>query len=206
MRRFREDENELPYLVYETRESKKRKYSDPPLNISYEDIPFSEFPSYVNRLILTPNQKSNLISAVDVKPRQCTFSIRQSDEGVQIKFKVKNQYLESNITVFYNPAYSSFESQSYTNYHNGLEALPWFKNEVARVEGEIDLKFWECGSGFDYECSNGKFLLDDSYTVIVFFGDESPTSDYHEYKVDFENKKLEKYHVTSFMEWFAYYI
>ena len=206
MRRFREDENELPYLVYETRESKKRKYSDPPLNISYENIPFSEFPSYVNRLILTPNHKSNLISAIDVKPRQCTFSIRQSDEGVAITFNVKNQYIESKITVFYNPTYFNLEMQSNAHYHNYLESMQWFKDEIARVEREIDLKFWECGSGFDYECSDGKFQLKDSYTVIVFFGDESPTSDYHEYKVDFENKKLEMYHVTSFMEWFGVYL
>ena len=68
------------------------------------------------------------------------------------------------------------------------------------------MKFWECGSGFDYKCGDGKFLLKDSYTVIVFFGDESDTSDYYEYKVDFENKELKMYHLTSFSEWFSYYI
>lgn len=57
---YMEDENEWPYLVWEKKDS-NRKYSNTkpvPINLEFKDIPFREFPTYVNRLILPKTIKT----------------------------------------------------------------------------------------------------------------------------------------------------
>ena len=93
-RHFMEDENELPYLVWETREI-NRNTKHIPLKMDFEDIPFREFSSYVRRLILAPNHINNIINSIDVKPNNCTFSIHQNDNGIDIFLILKNEYITS---------------------------------------------------------------------------------------------------------------
>ena len=92
---FREDENELPYLVWQRRdrdEDRGQSYSDEddfePLNISFNNIPYSQFSSYVRRLQLTSDQKARLISSIEIKPRNCTFSINQNGDDDHYGYKV----------------------------------------------------------------------------------------------------------------------
>ena len=201
-RHFMEDENELPYLVWETRDDNRRNGNSKPipLKIDFEDIPFREFSSYVKRLILAPNHISNIINSVDVKPNNCTFSIHQNDNRINISLILKNEYITSEFNGFYDSDTSEITFNfPYTNY-GSLESLSWFKNEIRRVENEIGLKF-DCESGgYHYQWIDEKLKITEEFQILVYFTDDDRYSDSYSYKVDFNNKKLEKYHVHSWIE------
>ena len=94
-RHFMEDENELPYLLWETMDDNRRNSRSSQLELNFEDIPFKEFPSYVKRLVLPQNHKNNIINSVDVEPENCTFSIHQKDREIYLSLTLKNEYIDS---------------------------------------------------------------------------------------------------------------
>ena len=201
-RHFMEDENELPFLVWETRDDNRRNQNrEPvPLKLDFEDIPFNEFPSYVKRLILGQDHKNNIIDSIDVEPKNCTCSIHQNDSRIDISLILKNEYVTSRFDGFYDVDNSEITFNSpYTNY-GSLESLQWFKNEIRRIENEIGLKFDYESGGYHYQWADEKLKITDEFQILVYFSDDDRYSDSHSYKVDFENKKLDKYMVHSWIE------
>ena len=68
------------------------------------------------------------------------------------------------------------------------------------MENEIGLKF-DCESGgYHYQWIDEKLKITDEFQILVYFSDDDRYSDSYSYKVDFKNKKLEKYHVHSWIE------
>ena len=78
--------------------------------------------------------------------------------------------------------------------------MQWFKNEVKRVEKEIHLKFDSEGGGYHFKCTDEKLKITDEFQILVYFSNNDGYSDSYSYKVDFNNRKLEKYHVHSWFE------
>ena len=199
-RHFMEDENELPYLLWETRDDNRRTSRSYQLELDFEDIPFKEFPSYVKRLVLPQNHKNNIINSVDVEPENCTFSIHQKDQKIYLSLTLKNEYIDS---TFYG-SYDTYDSEISFNLpsvsYSGLESMHWFKKEVKRVEKEIHLKFDSEGGGYHFKCTDEKLKITDEFQILVYFSNNDGYSDSYSYKVDFNNRKLEKYHVHSWFE------
>lgn len=201
-RYFMEDENELPYLVTETRRNNRRNGNTKhiPLKMDFNNVPFREFSSYVKRLILAPNHINNIINSIDVKPNNCTFSIHQNNNIINIVLILKNEYMTSKFDGFYDSHTSELTFYlPYTDYRS-LESLHWFKNEIKRVEKEISLKFNSESGGYHYQWIDEKLRITDEFQILVYFRDEDIFSDSYSYKVDFKNKKLEEYHVHSWIE------
>ena len=85
-RHFMEDENELPFLVnskrdYETGKSTSEYF---PKKREIKNILFSEFPSYVQRLDLNQQDMNNIISSIEVRPKNVKVSIRQYENEITI--------------------------------------------------------------------------------------------------------------------------
>lgn len=177
-----------------------------PLKRDFEDIPFREFSSYVKRLIISPSHMNNIINSFDVNPQNCTFSIHQNDDIIGISLVLKNEYMTFEFNCTYHCNNSEFTiplpSQDYRN----LESMQWFKNEVRRVEKEIGLKFDSEAGGYHYQWIDEKLKITDEFQILVYFSDDDRYSDSYSYKVDFKNKKLEKYHVHSWIELSGQYL
>ena len=78
-RGFREDENELPYLLWQKRD--KIKAGNPkPFNINIQNRPFEDFESTVRGLIIPDDDRANIISSVEVRPKNCRFSVKEPAE------------------------------------------------------------------------------------------------------------------------------
>ena len=199
-RHFMEDENELPYLVWETRDNNRRTSRSNRLELDFEDIPFKEFPSYVKRLILPQNHKNNIINSIDVKPENCTFSIHQKDKEIYLSLTLKNEYITSTFHGSYDQNDSEISFNFPSTSYRGLESRQWFKKEVKRVEKEIGLKFDAETGGYHFEWVGEKLKITDEFKIFIHFSDKDPYGDSHGYKVDFENKKLEKYHVFTWLD------
>ncbi len=188
---FREDENELPYLVSSRRDD-SRNYSrrDNSRNINFKDVPFTEFPTYVKLLRLPLEDKVNLINSVEIRPGDCRFSIRQDDEEIMIDFEVENKYLKTEITVSYSPVSHRIEYRWGYVSHDGLESLRWFRNEVALAEKETGLDYDMALGGFRFSTDDGKLIIKDEMYVSVIFSRNYNENDSYEYRVDFEKRKL----------------
>lgn len=201
-RRFREDENELPYLVWETRDEKPRNRTERfhLAEINIENKPINEFSSVVDGLLFS-NQKINLLNSIEVKPKNCTFSIKRNDDDFIITFYIKNDYLTSEIIVHYDLNSCQIQRPNYFASYDGLKSMQWFKNAVKQIEQEKGYKFDFCTEGYDALYKSGKLLINDDFDVIVMFDDDE-SNDQYGYKVDFENKKLNLYHVYPFHESF----
>ena len=205
-RHFREDENELPYLVWEAREDKHRNRANEShlRNINIKDRPFTEFSSVINGLLLSPNQKTGLLNSVEIEPKNCTFSIQGDSDELKIKFIVRNEYLTSEISMVYNLV--SCQTESYFgrySSHDGLESLQWFKDAVHQIERENGYKYEFCHGGHDIS-TFGKLLINDDFKAIAMFEKEG-NGDHYGYKVDFNNRKLELYHVYPFHEYYEFF-
>ena len=201
-RYFREDENELPYLVSEKRDD-YRGSGSVNLKTEFENVPFREFRSYVNRLLMPQNDINTIISSIRVQPKGCTCSIRQDGHIVNINLFLKNEYLASEF-------HAKFDSKMYfyPPYHNyrNLESSQWFRNEVKRVEREISLKYYACGGGYKFNFKDDRLEVLDDVDVLAYFSDGGQFSDSHSYRVDFKAKKLVEYHVHDWIELYEPYL
>ena len=200
-----EDENEWPYLVWETKDNKKREYASRPetLDMHVYDIPFSQFPSYLDRLGLTRNQKINLVNSIEVRPRNCTFSIHKTDD-IRFNFKVKNEYLTTEINVLYDSDSGQLEYIGGYTSHDGLESMQWFRDIVRQIETENDYKFEFCYRGHDSTCREGKLRINEDYETLVMF-EKNKGEEHYGYKLDFAGRKLEFYHEYPFHEYYMFF-
>jgi len=186
-RHFREDDNELPYLVSSKREPIRSGggYISPAMNAN--NVPFREFPAYVNRLNIPYDDKRLLIDSIIVEPENCTFSFKNSQDNLKIEFTVENQYVRSYVSVVFDgELYVSFWSGNY----DGLESMQWFKNEVRRIKKEIGKDFWSFAGGFHHELRNGIFRLTNDCSIVAYFGDGSTNMEHRLYNVDLANQRL----------------
>ena len=175
-RHFREDENELPYLVSSKRDPVRSGggYTFPGMNA--KNVPFAEFPRYVNMLNISPSDKRMLIDSIIVEPENCTFSFKNSQDNLKIEFSVENQYVRSYVSLVYDgELYVSYWSGNY----DGLESMQWFKNEVRRIKREIGKDFWSFAGGFHHELRNGIFRLTNDCSIVAYFGDGSTNMEHH---------------------------
>lgn len=214
---FREDENELPYLVYERRD---RDYKEDEDDYSHEyyrynkgnvknglhltDIPFWEFATYVRRLNISENHKDSIIRLVDIKPRNCTFSIHYVLDDLRMFFRVENEYLATEVRVHYDFGMSCFEYCGGTTYHDRLESMQWFKNLVRKMENEKGFSYEFCFNGHDFSSRGGRVVINDSYESMVMFEKEGD-DDHYAYRIDFEKRRLEEYKVYSFTEYYDFF-
>lgn len=193
-RRFREDENELPYLLSQKRDKVKTPRSSGfHYEIIIEDRPFSQFASAVEGLIIPIDDRINIINSVEVTAKNCTFSINDSGDRLIFQFVVENRYVKTFITVY-------FENHqlSVSNYyidHGKLESQPWFKSEVSRISREIGLDFYTCSSRRAHEFEDGHLTIEDNCSVLVIFGDGDFFNDHPGYKIDFKRKRFVEYHI-----------
>lgn len=203
-RHFREDENELPYLLYEKRDEYKRSGKPVPPRLDFKDIPFREFPSYVRRLNLALDHKNYIIDSVEVEPQDCIFSIRQEDDEVILTFEVRNEYVATRLSFQYDLNGRRFEYLGGTTYHDGLEAMEWFKSVVRKTEKENGFKFIFCYNGHSFDRSNGRLLIRRDFQTMVMF-ERDPHDDHYGYKVDFATRTLREYHEYPFFEFFEFF-
>ena len=201
---FREDENELPYLVNEKRDPIKQTGTVKQFELDFRDIPYSEFSSYVQRLALPQEHKRNLIGRIEIRPKNCTFSIHQRSDEIRITFTVENEYVKAKINVEYNLNSSQVEFLGGTTYHDSLEAMQWFKNAVRKIENETGYKFLFCYNGPDFTSRGGKLLVTDDFETMVMF-EKDHYSDHYGYQVDFAKRNLEFYHEYPFHEFYAFF-
>ena len=194
-RHFREDENELPYLVSEKRDP----YRGGSYNrrVDFEGVPFSEFKSCVSSLLLPGDVKSEIISSVTVRPKNCIVSIHQDGDVVRFRFILKNEYLTSEFIARYESG-----MHFYLPYPDiaGLESREWFKQEIRRIEKETGLKQDTKSGGYSFNFYKDTLEILDEYHVRIYFRGKSQFDDYHSYKVDFNQRKLVKYHVHPWHE------
>ena len=151
-------------------------------------------------MVLPQNHKNNIINSVDVKPENCTFSIHQKDRKIYLSLTLKNEYVTSTFHGSYDPNESEISFNFPSTSYRGLESMQWFKNEVKRVEKEIRLKFDSESGGYHFKWADDKLKITDEFQILVYFSNNDGYSDSYSYKVDFNNKKLEKYHVHSWFE------
>ena len=203
---YMEDENEWPYLVWEKKDSDRRYGNSKPvpINLEFKDIPFREFPTYVNRLILPQNHKNNIISIIKVEPEDCTFTLRQREYEIRIDLKVKNRYVETEFLLEYDYTSSKMEYIIAYTHHDSLESMPWFKSEVKRIENEKGYRYEFCYRGHDFERSDEKFLIKNEFKTIVMF-EKDGSEDHYGYRLDFNTGNLEHYHTYDFMEYCAFF-
>ena len=212
---FREDENELPYLVSQKRDSYYRKDENEyfrddygqrsvPFELHFKGISFKEFPSYVMRLNLSRNHKDNIIRSVDIKPGNCTFSLNQIGDDVRMSFKVENEYLSTELNFRYDCVSGCFEYIGGYTHHDGLESQQWFRDEVRRIENETGYSYEFCYNGHDFSTKDGRVVINDAYESMVMF-EEDHDSDHYGYKVDFTRKMLEEYQTYPFHEYFLFF-
>ena len=201
---YMEDEHEWPYLVRETRNDNKGNgnVGTSTLRRDFEGIPFSQFPAYAKRLILPPDHINNIINSIDVKAKNCTFSLHQKDFTVNIILTLKNEFLSSEFRGTYDSSSSELSFNLPFHYYEGLKSMKWFKSEVSRVEKEIGMKFYSLVRGYDFTWADERLTIEDEYDALASFSDDDIQSDTHSYKVDFEDKKLIKYHVFDWIELF----
>lgn len=199
-----EDENEWPYLVWENKGEYggSRNTVTPSLNLSFENRPFGEFSSCVNRLLIDSSHKRKILSSIKVEPRNCSFSLRQEDEKIRMSLVLENEYLTSQFNGFYD--LNSCELTFYYPFHshNRLESMSWFESEIRRVKSESGLGFDEATGGYKFEWRDDNLRIKDQFEVLAMFSDGGERSDTHSYKVDFKNRKLVKYHVHDWFEFF----
>ena len=203
-RHFREDENELPYLLYEKRDEYKRSGKPVPLRLDFKDIHFREFPSYLRRLNLALDHKNYIIDSVEVEPQDCIFSIRQDDDEVILTFEVRNEYVATRLSFQYDLNGRRFEYLGGTTYHDGLEAMEWFKSVVRKTEKENGFKFIFCYNGHSFDRSNGRLLIRRDFQTMVMF-ERDRYDDHYGYKVDFATRTLREYHEYPFFEFFEFF-
>lgn len=205
-RHFMEDENELPYLVWETRDNQQRNDTGTQKTtaISFKDIPFNEFSSYVHRLSLTYKEKTHIINSVEIKVENCIFSIYQSDDELSFTFTVKNEYVKTKLNFIYDPESCQLEYTGGTTYHHDLESMKWFKDAVNQIEKEKGYKFEFCFEGHDFSWREGKVLINGDFESKVMF-EKDGYDDHFDYKIDFTNKKLEFDHKYAFHEYYAFF-
>jgi len=206
-RGFREDENELPYLLWQKRD--KIKAGNPkPFNINIQNRPFRDFESTVRGLIIPDDDRANIIRSVDVRPKNCRFSVStNSEDNLVFTFDVENRYVRTSIRSVYED--HELYVSSYYNNHDRLESADWFKREVSRISRQIGQDYYSCASGYGYKCSDGSLTINDDCCILVYFGDDSCDilGEYPGYKIDFKKRKLVKYHVFQGHELFgSYYV
>ena len=201
-RHFREDENELPYLVSEKRDG-YRGSGSVQLRMDFEDVPFRDFRSYIDRLLMPRKDKVTIINSIKVNPKNCICSISQDGHVVDINLVLKNKYLSSRFHFRYD---SEMQFLYPFHDHSIMKSSQWFKDEVRRVENEICLKYDACGGGYRFHFEDDMLEVLDEIEVLVYFSDGGEFSDSHSYKVDFKNKKLVEYHVHDWFELNALYL
>ena len=186
-RHFREDENELPYLVGSRRDPVRSGGGYKAPSIKAKNVHFSQFPAYVNRLNISPNEKRMLVDSIIVEPENCTFSFNNSGDNLRIEFNVENRYVRSYVSVVLDgELHVSYWSSNY----DGLESMQWFKQEVQRIKREIGKDFWSFAGGFHHELKNGIFRVTNDFKVVAYFGDGSTNMEHHLYNVDLDNQRL----------------
>ena len=195
-----EDENELPFLVYEKRDDIPRGKSQLE-DINFKDVPFREFSSYVSRLRMTADEKANLVNSVEIQPEDCTFSMHQGDDGIRIVFKIKNEYCSLTLTVEYDRNSGMIKSQGGYSDHDGLESMQWFKDAVHKKEKEKGYRFIFCYVERCFSTSEGKLLIKDDCETFVMF-EKDGVDDHYGYSVDFARKSLKFYHEYPFFEFY----
>ncbi|MEE0935330.1 MAG: hypothetical protein U0L42_06615 [Methanobrevibacter sp.] len=214
---FREDENELPYLVYERRD---RNYSNDWDDYSYDEyrapkrnvrndlhinnVPLWEFPTYVRRLNISENHKDSILRLVDIRARNCTFSINHVLDDLRMSFRAENEYVTTEIRVHYNFGESRFDYCGGTTYHDRLESMQWFKNLVRKMENEKGFSYEFCFNGHDFTSRGGRVVINDSFETMVMF-EKDRYDDHYAYKIDFEKRRLEEYKVYSFIEYYEFF-
>lgn len=203
-RHFMEDENEWPYLVSEDSHvyTGSGKSGSVPLKADFESLPFSEFSSRISRLVIDSRNKAKILSSIAVEPANCRFSLHYDGSKIRISLILENEFLTSNFNGFYDLDTSEMTFYQPIHSYNRLESMPWLEREIKRVESEIGLGFYGFGGGYQYSWFNGYLTINDEIEVHVFFTSGDSLSDYHSYRVDFKGKRLVKYHVHPWFEFF----
>ena len=146
--RFREDENELPYLVSEKRDNGRRYEKPTRYDRVFRNITIDEFPKILNVLGFAPDQIRDLMNIIEIRPRNCICSIREDGtDDIIMKFNVKNEYVASKICVSYSRNRRRILGHGSLNNYDSLMSMQWFRDEVNRIENETGWKFSSCVGG-----------------------------------------------------------
>lgn len=202
-RHFMEDENELPFLVESDSMNRGRYDSGGVRNKNYTNVPYSEFQKYVEFLMLPQMHVANIVNSVEVEPKNCRVSIKREDDEIRFQFVVQNEYVKSQFNATYDLNYG--EMTFFLPYHSydGLDSMDWFKREVSMIKRQTGLEFDGCGGGYDFSHNDGKdVVIKDEIEVLAYFSPEDMFSDSHSYMVDFDKRKLNKYHEHPWFEFF----
>lgn len=170
--------------------------------LDFKDVPFSEFKSYLARLYLRLEDDEIILNSIRIHAQNCTVSLHRDEDDVSFNFVLKNRYLSSNFHAKYDVNTSRMTFYHPFDSYDGLESMEWFNREVRRVEKETGLKCNGESGGYSYDFNDDNLVINNKYSVCVFFRDDDFYSDSHSYKVNFKSKKLEMYHVHHWSELF----
>ena len=175
-RGFREDENELPYLLWQKRD--KIKAGNPkPFNINIQNRPFRDFESTVRGLIIPDDDRANIIRSVEVRPKNCRFSVSTNSED-------NNNHDRLESADWFKREVSRISRQIGQDYYSCASGYGY-----------------KCSDGrltINDNCCILVYFGDDSCDIL---------GEYPGYKIDFKKRKLVKYHVFQGHELFgSYYV
>lgn len=164
-RHFMEDENELPYLVWETRDSKPSKPYIKNNKKNLDDILTSLNLNASQKRIL----KDKIIEFSNAK--DCTdLTVDFGLGGCEFIFTRKNRYIETVDTFEYDPSFETsriFRDCFTTHSHERLLKSPEFQQLIRKV----GLEFTGCSGGYEskYSMADDEFNLVDEINVKVNF-------------------------------------
>ncbi|MDO5815124.1 MAG: hypothetical protein Q4Q18_05755 [Methanobrevibacter sp.] len=198
-----EMDDELPYLYSRKRDEDTKPTRTEPANIKFGNLAPQELPRYIQILDISQAHKNRLINVLDIRAKNPKCSVEHKNGIVQITVEVENEYIKSRFHLRFDTQINDFYMLDFYHYYDGLESKEWFKREFERVKRKVGKDFFSYYFGFEGHFRQEIFTVTDDFKVTVAFGDGDFLSEYPEYKVDFENKRLVFYHMTDGHELFA---
>ena len=183
--RFREDENELPYLLWQKRDDKRPKTSGKPKSSAknLDEVLNSLYISSSQRAVL----KNKLTSFLNAK--DCTgLTVEDFFDGCVFRIKRENEYITTTDEFEYSADLNLrriFIDCFSSHNHDRLLASPDFKRMIEAT----GLEFIECSGGYESEFSmrDDEFTLKDEIVVWVYLRAGSVK---RQYKLDLDKMKL----------------
>ena len=190
MRRFREDENELPYLVWETRDDETRFEEDEEIEPekTYEEKVDDILNAMDLSLMLQTLLKSKVMEFLNSK--DCTgLSVEGGFGGYTFNFTRENEYIKTIDEFEYYPRFANHrrtfkDCYSHHNYDN-LISNPRFQEMIEKS----GMEFIKCSGGYevDYSMADDDFTMKDEAEIRVIFNAGNKK---RSYKLDLDNMKL----------------
>ncbi len=198
MSRFREDENELPYLVWETRDedSHSKSYSNHDYsNKEKAKTNEEKLDEILSSIYISVSQwtilKNKLISFLNSKDCTDLTAVEDMFGGYTFVFTRENEYVRTTVEFFYDPNYAELrrifvDCNTYHN-HDNLVNNPSFQNLIKKT----GMEFIKCAGGYvtDYSMAADEFTLKDEIDVGVYF---KVGSKERRYELDLNKMELSK--------------